>query len=105
MSDAQKLKHAAHGDGDGAKHSHDHGGPFGGKSELIFACLAGLAVLAGWLLERVDVGGRVAPLVCYLAAYGFGGYYTLREVLENIRAGRFEIDTLMLVAAAGAAAL
>ena len=31
--------------------------------------------------------------------------YTLREAIENLRMKRFEIDTLMLVAAGGAAAL
>ena len=43
--------------------------------------------------------------MCYVLAYGFGGFYTLREAIENLRMKRFEIDTLMLVAAAGAAAL
>jgi Cd2+/Zn2+-exporting ATPase len=45
------------------------------------------------------------PLVCYVAAYFFGGFYTLREAIDNLRLKRFEIDTLMLVAAAGAAAI
>jgi Cd2+/Zn2+-exporting ATPase len=40
-----------------------------------------------------------------VVSYFFGGYYTIREAIENLRAKRFEIDTLMLVAAAGAAAL
>ncbi|NLA68979.1 MAG: heavy metal translocating P-type ATPase, partial [Gammaproteobacteria bacterium] len=42
---------------------------------------------------------------CYVVAYVFGGFYTLREAIDNLRMKRFEIDTLMLVAAAGAAAL
>lgn len=45
------------------------------------------------------------PLACYVAAYFFGGFYTLREAVDNLRRKRFEIDTLMLAAAAGAAAL
>ena len=65
--------------------------------------LAGVAVLAGWLVERAGLGK--AGLGLFIAAYVFGGRYTLREAIENIRARRFEIDTLMLVAAAGAAAL
>ena len=44
-------------------------------------------------------------MALYVGAYFFGGYYTLREAIDTIRLGRFEIDTLMLVAAAGAAAL
>ena len=45
------------------------------------------------------------PWSLYLAAYFFGGFFTFREAIENIRAGRFEIDFLMLVAAIGAATL
>jgi Cd2+/Zn2+-exporting ATPase len=45
------------------------------------------------------------PTALYVAAYVFGGYFTVKEAIENLRARRFEIDTLMLVAAAGAAAL
>src|SRR5690606_19134723 len=37
--------------------------------------------------------------------YFFGGFYTVGEALQNLKLKRFEIDTLMLVAAAGAAAL
>jgi hypothetical protein len=45
------------------------------------------------------------PTACFVAAYLFGGFFTLREAIDNLRLRRFEIDTLMLVAAAGAAAL
>ena len=44
------------------------------------------------------------PTVCYVAAYLFGGFFTLREAIDNLRLRKFEIDTLMLVAAGGAAA-
>jgi Zn2+/Cd2+-exporting ATPase len=99
--------HAGHAHGEHAHgehgHDHAHGGIFGERSELIFAVLAGVAVLAGWLVERA--GLERVGLGFFIAAYFFGGWYTLREAIENIRARRFEIDTLMLVAAAGAAAL
>jgi Cd2+/Zn2+-exporting ATPase len=86
-------------------HDHAHGGLFGERSELIFALLAGALTLTGWGLGRLGWIGEVATTALYVGAYVFGGYYTLREALENLRARRFEIDTLMLVAAAGAAAL
>ena len=88
-----------------AGHDHAGGGLFGERSELIFALLAGTMLLLGWLASRNAVGPEWLPVACYVAAYGFGGYYTVMEALENLRARRFEIDTLMLVAAAGAAAL
>ncbi|WP_146402704.1 heavy metal translocating P-type ATPase [Pseudobythopirellula maris] len=92
-------------DHDHAGHGHAHGGIFGPRSELIFAVLCGVFLLAGWLLEMVTGATDWLPLVCYGAAYLFGGYYTVAEAIEKIRAGKFEIDFLMIVAAAGAATL
>lgn len=99
--------HEAHGKDDHAGHGdeHGHGGIFGEHTELIFAVLAGVCVLAGWLLERTGAGLDWVPLAFYIGAYLFGGFFTAKEAIENILARRFEIDTLMLVAAIGAAAL
>lgn len=97
---AAGVEHADH-----AGHNHDHGGIFGEKSELIFAVLAGVFVLAGWLTGRADSGPGWLPTALFCGAYLFGGYFTTKEAIENILARRFEIDTLMLVAAIGAAAL
>lgn len=85
------------------EHAHSHGGLFGEQSELIFSLASGAALLAGWLLES-QTASSVA-LWLYVAAFALGGYYTLREALDNLRHRRFQIDTLMLVAAAGAAIL
>lgn len=86
------------------EHDHEHGGIFGEKTELIFAGICGGLLLIGWLLSWTSISPWV-PWGCYLTAYFFGGYFTFREAIENIRAGRFEIDFLMLVAAIGAATL
>ncbi|MDM4768272.1 heavy metal translocating P-type ATPase [Pelomonas sp. SE-A7] len=94
--------HKDHGAGEDG---HNHGGPFGEKSELIFAALAGSLLLIGWLCGRNDLLPKWFSTACYVASYFFGGYFTVKEALENLRARRFEIDTLMLVAAGGAAAL
>jgi Cd2+/Zn2+-exporting ATPase len=97
----------AHGatDKEHAGHDHDHGGIFGEKSELIFALLAGAFMLAGWLCTWTQSGPDWLSTTLFCIAYLFGGYFTTKEALENILARRFEIDTLMLVAAAGAGAL
>lgn len=84
---------------------HDHGGPFGENSELIFAILAGLVLLVGWLIERSGAAPAWLPTSLFVTAYFFGGFFTSKEAVLNLRARRFEIDTLMLVAAVGAAAL
>ncbi|MBP7703713.1 MAG: heavy metal translocating P-type ATPase [Caulobacter sp.] len=70
---------------------------------MIFALLAGITLVSGWLIDK-RLDGWI-PLAFYGAAYVFGGWFTLTEAFENLRRRRFEIDTLMLVAAAGAAAL
>lgn len=94
--------HAGHAHGPGG-HDGAHGGLFGERTELIFAGLSGAALLTGWLLSSR------APDAVFMSLYGlaylFGGFFTVKEAFENLRRRRFEIDTLMLVAAAGAAAL
>ena len=89
-----------------AHDGHDHEGELlGDKTEFIFALLAGALVLAGWLFEIAQAGPEWLSTALYCTAYVFGGCFTLKEAADNLRAKRFEIDTLMLVAAAGAAGL
>ncbi len=84
-------------------HGDAHAGVLGEQTELIFAALAGAALLTGWLLSARSA--EVVSVTLYGVAYFFGGFFTLKEAFENLRRRRFEIDSLMLVAAAGAAAL
>ncbi len=85
---------------------HAHVGIFGSNTEVIFALASGAALAVGFGLEKLTPGVPVwMSLALYLIAYGFGGFFTVREAFHNLRNRRFEIDTLMLVAAAGAAAL
>ena len=72
--------------------------------ELILSAVAGLLLLGGWLAERAEAP-RVLSLGLLLGAYAAGGAYTLRDAWESVRNRRFDIDILMIVAAAGAAAL
>lgn len=89
-----------------AEHEHAHEGPLGANSELLFVLVCGALLGAGFAIDKL---WQAAPawlsLGCYVGAYGFGGFFTLREAIDNLRLKRFEIDTLMLVAAVGAAAL
>lgn len=93
-----------HAENDG-EHNHEHGGLFDGNSEMIFALICGALLGLGFLIPKFFNVPSWTPLACYVLAYFFGGFYTLREAIDNIKLKRFEIDTLMLVAAAGAAAL
>lgn len=94
----QEPEHAGHDHG-------DHDGVLGISTELWFVALSGLTLLLGWLLPNfIDIPDWFVRAL-FVASYSFGGYFTLREAISNIAIRRFEIDTLMLVAAAGAAAL
>jgi len=93
-----------HSDDDG--HDHSHGEFLGPNTELIFALGSGVLLGVGVAIEYlVSAAPGWLPTACFIAAYFFGGFFTLREAIDNLRMKRFEIDTLMLVAAAGAAAL
>ncbi|GHE75245.1 MULTISPECIES: heavy metal translocating P-type ATPase [Hyphomicrobiales] len=104
--------HAGHDHGEdkggrGEKdHDHAHGGLLGPNTELIFSLICGALLGVGVAIEKLlPTAPFWLPTACYIAAYFFGGFYTLREAIDNLRLRKFEIDTLMLVAAAGAAAL
>lgn len=84
---------------------HSHGGIFGSNTELIFALLSGALLGTGFLLSWMGWAADIVSTGLYVGAYLFGGFFTLREAIDSLKLRRFEIDTLMLVAAAGAAAL
>ena len=106
-----KDKHAAHdhdhqhdqGKGDG--HNHAHGGFLGENTELYFAIGSGVFWLTGLILSFQSGISETLIIGQFVIALILGGYFTLLEAIETIRKGKFEIDFLMLVAAAGAASL
>jgi len=90
---------------EGGEEGHAHGGIFGEKTEMIFAILSGVLLGIGFGLSFVEGLPSWVSLACYAGAYFFGGFFTAKEAFQTIRKGGFEIDFLMLVAAAGAAIL
>jgi Cd2+/Zn2+-exporting ATPase len=101
--DARGLEAA--GKSEQEERDHDHGGIFGAKTELIFSILAGVCVAVGFGLSFVGAVPGSVSLGLYVGGYVFGGYYTVREAVDTLRTGGFEVDFLMLVAAIGAAVL
>ena len=83
---------------------HEHGGPFGERSELVFSLACGALTGAGWVLGKFGVAPVVSTAL-FILAYVLGSWFTLKELVVALRARRFEIDFLMLLAAAGAAFL
>jgi Cd2+/Zn2+-exporting ATPase len=111
ISGSNGKEHVKKGDHDHSGHdhntsgAHEHDGIFGKRSDLIFSLTGGVLLGIGYLLEKFEAGPSWLPLVSFIAVYFFGGYYTLKEAIGSIRRGVFEVDFLMLVAAAGAASL
>lgn len=85
--------------------SNDKHGHGSGRLELWFALFSGALLLAGWIVGRSMGEDAVIVRGLYAAACAAGAWFTVREATENLRNRRLQIDTLMLVAAAGAIAL
>jgi Cd2+/Zn2+-exporting ATPase len=94
-----------HKDEESHDHEHEHGGIFGEKTELIFSLICGGLLGTGFGLSYMSSIPGWVPLALYIGAYFFGGYYIVQEAYTEVKAGNFEIDFLMLVAAVGAAIL
>ena len=73
--------------------------------ELVFSILCGVTLTVGWVLATFTAVPGAIPQVLYIFAYFFGGYYTTFDVIRSLRAFKFNIHLLMLVAAIGAAIL
>lgn len=62
--------------------------------------------VAGFLLQTWNPSEGISPaIICYGLAYLAGGYSTARSSLASLGRGRLNVDTLMLIAATGAALL
>lgn len=75
------------------------------RLELGFAITSGVAYFAGLLAEYAFGAPEAVVIGLYVAAGFFGGFFTVRSAWRSVRAGRFEVDFLMIVAAVGAAAI
>ncbi len=73
--------------------------------ELVFSILCGFFLATGWILATFTATPWAVSLGLYLGAYFFGGYYTSIDVYRSLKAFKFNIHLLMLVAAIGAAIL
>jgi Cd2+/Zn2+-exporting ATPase len=107
LAGAPEPDHAGHdhdhAEGDHDAHDHQHGGPFGARSELIFSITAGVLWVIALVLELTTDGLHGPTTALFVASFVIAGWFTAKEAIEKLRARTFEIDFLMLVAAAGAA--
>ena len=107
-------------DGHTAEDGHDHDasvaatgeaaeprGWYARNRELAWSLLSGVLLLAGWLVERSASQPRWLVIALFAVSYIFGARDNVGHFLADLRRGKFHfnIDLLMVVAAAGAAAL
>lgn len=72
--------------------------------ELIVSAVAGALLLAGWFVGlRHDA--HIFSVALLAGSLAIGGYYAMRDAWQSVRERVLDIDVLMIVAAAGAAAL
>jgi len=89
-----------------ADSGHDHSHPWWGgeRVRVAFAVTAAVCLVGGWLggyLLPSDGFGLPDGLIAI--SYFAGGFFATIEALHGLRAGRFQIDFLMVLAAVGAA--
>ena len=70
---------------------------------LTVVCL--VALLLGWVGEATHVVPTSIFLALYCASYASGGFYATSRAWRELRSGTLNVDLLMVLAAAGAAAV
>ena len=93
-------------------HAHEHGSApaflphwMQERWTLLLMGLGGLLLLLGWIGEQWLGWPAGIALVFFILSYAASGYDTAHHALPALLRGEFDTDTLMLAAAAGAAAL
>lgn len=72
------------------------------KTELYFAIICGVFLFLGFLIQKLTSFSNWIYLTSYLFSYFFGCYYIAIEAYKKVIKGAFDIDFLMIAAAAGA---
>ncbi|HSO26815.1 MAG TPA: HAD-IC family P-type ATPase, partial [Anaerolineales bacterium] len=76
-----------------------------GRLEILFTVINALTAVLAFLGARYGFLPPVAVAILYGVAYGTGGYYGLLDGLDTLRNRKLDVNLLMLLAAAGAAAI
>lgn len=84
--------------------AHGHGG-LGPKLELPLAIAAGILLATGFALEKLAIGPAQAPLAAYAVSLLCGGFFAAKGALKSLLQFRADIESLMILAAVGAAIL
>jgi Cd2+/Zn2+-exporting ATPase len=84
---------------------HAHGGGLAPKLEMPLVVVSGVLLVAGWLLERFVPVPALVPTIIWALSMASGGFFAIRGSIQSIAQLRIDIETMMVVAALGAAVL
>jgi Cd2+/Zn2+-exporting ATPase len=85
-------------------HSHGHGG-LAPKLEFPLAITSGVLLAAGFAVEKLALAPPMAVTVVYGLSLVCGGFFATRGALKSLAQLRVDIESLMVLAAVGAAVL
>jgi Cd2+/Zn2+-exporting ATPase len=84
---------------------HAHGGGLAPRLQMPLAFTAGGLLAAGWAIELFLDAPPWVPTAFYALALASGGFFPVRAALLSLRGRQLDVETLMVLAGAGAAAL
>jgi Cd2+/Zn2+-exporting ATPase len=105
--DASSVRHTTTHNGRVSRQAEPEASWFGRHEALALSVGCGLALAVTWSSVKAGLVSPPTAVASYLVAYALGAYDILRLGFRNLVQGRFafDIDLLMLLAAAGAAVL
>ena len=84
---------------------HAHGGGLAPKLELPLVVASGVLLVAGFFVERYAPVPALVPILMWALGMASGGFFAIRGSIQSIAQLRIDIETMMVVAAIGAAVL
>jgi Cd2+/Zn2+-exporting ATPase len=84
---------------------HAHGGGLAPLLEMPLVGVSGVLLVAGWLLERYASVPALVPTLVWALSMASGGFFAIRGSVKSLVQLRIDIETMMVVAALGAAVL
>jgi Cd2+/Zn2+-exporting ATPase len=84
---------------------HAHGGGLAPLLEMPLVVSAGVLLVAGWLLERFAPVPPLVPTLVWACSMASGGFFAIKGSVQSLLQRRIDIETMMVVAAIGAAVL
>lgn len=64
-----------------------------------------VSLVLGWVIEAMTSLPAAVPWTLYAVAYASGGFYSIQDAWESLKARQFDVNFLMIIAAIGAAVI